>query len=152
MNIFSLLKTDHRNVKSLLHDLTNTPETAIRKRDRLFKKIKQELVVHNEAEESVFYNRLNADRKERVLVFEGKDEHRIGGQILEELSAMDKGTEEWSAKAKVLNDLIKHHIQEEEGEVHKEAKKEFSKEEAIGIGKEFKSLKRELVNKQEGAI
>jgi hemerythrin-like domain-containing protein len=61
---------------------------------------------------------------------------------------MDKGTEEWLAKAKVLKDLVEHHIEEEEGQIHKEAKKRFSKEEAVEIGKDFESLKRELLHFQ----
>jgi hypothetical protein len=44
----------------------------------------------------------------------------------------------------VLKDLVEHHIYEEEHEVHAEAKKEFSTEEANQIGEDFLSLKEEL--------
>lgn len=141
MNIFAALKTDHRNVKALLTELTETSEKSIQQRQSLLAKIKLELVSHNEAEERVFYSQLNKDRDERVLVFEGKDEHRLGGQVIEELEATDKGTEEWSARAKVLKDLVEHHVEEEEGEIHAEAQKELSKEEAEQLGEEFLSVK-----------
>ena len=145
MNIFNALKTDHRNVKALLAELSATPEKAIQKRVDLLAKIKTELVAHNEAEERVFYSQLNEKREDRLLVFEGKDEHRIGGQVIEELEATDKGTEEWTARVKVLKDLVEHHIEEEEGEIHKQAQKELTEKEADALGKEFTALKNEII-------
>lgn len=144
MDIFSLIKTDHKNVKTLLKKLNATKESSGDTRDRLFKKIKTELVAHNKAEEKVFYSKLKATRSERVLIHEGKDEHGIGGQVLHRLEAMKSNTEAFSALAKVLKDLVEHHIEEEEGEVHPVARKEFSKEEARDLGTEFKTLKNEI--------
>jgi len=146
MDIFSALKTDHRNVKTLLNQLNDTPEKAIQKRVELLAKIKTELFAHNEAEEKVFYSQLNKKREERLMVHEGKDEHRIGGQVIEELEATDKGTEEWTARAKVLKDLVEHHVEEEEGEIHPEAQKEFTDVEAKELGETFLALKNEIIN------
>lgn len=144
MDIYTAIKADHRAVKALLNELVETKETAIEKRVQLLNKIKTELVAHNEAEEKVFYAELNRKREDRILVFEGKDEHRLGGQVIEELEATDKGTEEWSARAKVLKDMIEHHVEEEEGEIHKHAQAELTKEEAQDIGKRFVALKTQI--------
>lgn len=144
MNIYSEVKADHKAVKELLEQLVLTREDSIERRGELFKKIKEELRVHNEAEEEVFYSQLNANRNARLLIQEGILEHALGGQLLTELETMDKETETWTAKAKVLKDLVEHHIEEEETSIHAEAKKELSDAMAKSIGESFVRVKREL--------
>jgi len=144
MDIFTVIKKEHRAVQALLKDLTETTERAVKKRTTLLREIAQELVSHNHAEEMVFYPKLNSDREERVLIFEAKDEHTLGAATLQELEQLDCATEEWAAKAKVLKDLVDHHIEEEEGEIHPLAKKLLSKDEALELATQFQELKQKF--------
>ena len=145
MDIYSLIKADHRKVKVLLKKLTqNDDSPSGTRRERLLQTIKMELEPHNKAEERVFYSQLKATRKSRVLSIEGKSEHDIGGELLKDLETLDGASDAFAAKAKVLRELVEHHIQEEEGEVHKQARKELSPQDAVVIGRIFTSLKKEI--------
>jgi hemerythrin superfamily protein len=141
MDIYGFIKKDHRKVQELLDELEKTQERTLRKRETLLQKITEELVPHNKAEEKLFYPRLDKKRDDRLLMYEGQDEHALGARLLDELAEMDASTEEWSAKAKVLKDLVNHHIEEEEGEIHPAAKKILSKEEAVQLGQQFEDFK-----------
>lgn len=144
MDIYAEIKSDHRAVKKLLDELVDTTEDAVPIRKQLFSKIKDELSAHNEAEEDLFYSKLNASRIGRVLAHEGRYEHQVGSQLLDELETLDIASEEWTAKAKVLKDVVEHHIKEEEGEIHPEAKKQITEEEARRLGDAFVKMKDEL--------
>ena len=50
-----MLKKDHEEVKEILGQLKETKESASKKREELFQKLKVELVPHMKAEESTFY-------------------------------------------------------------------------------------------------
>lgn len=144
MDIYSEIKTDHKAAKSILDDLNTKADLSPDIKRELFSKLKNELRVHNKAEEVTFYSKLTSNRKERILTLEGKDEHRLVEQLLKEIDPMDNNSDAWAAKIKVLQDLVKHHVEEEEGEIHKEAKKHFTNLEAIRIGEDFVALKKEL--------
>jgi hemerythrin-like domain-containing protein len=61
---------------------------------------------------------------------------------------MDNSSDVWSAKVKVLSELVKHHVKEEETELFPKSKKVFSKEEAIqaaeDIEQEEENVKEEI--------
>jgi hemerythrin-like domain-containing protein len=143
MTIYSLLKADHRAVKALLVKLTQKSQHGSdEQRQKLLQKIRAELLVHNQAEEAVFYSRLTASIESRVLTIEGKREHELVEELLSELSDLPGTSEEFIGKAKVLRDLVEHHVEEEEGDIHRQARKELSTVEAKEIGSEFAALKK----------
>jgi hemerythrin-like domain-containing protein len=146
MDIYTLLKADHKKVKLLFAELTAAASEKSGSRAKaLLKKIEAELVPHNQAEEEVFYARLTKSRESRVLSIEGTCEHDIGGKLLTELTALPGESDEFAAKAKILRELIEHHIKEEEGEIHKQTKREFSAALAQEMGAEFVALKKKLM-------
>ena len=53
MQIYDLLKTDHDKVKDLLTSIEKKQDSE------LFQQLKKEMIIHNEAEEEVFYRRLH---------------------------------------------------------------------------------------------
>ena len=145
MIIYTLLKEDHKKAKDLLRKLTEEGEGSSVSRKETFRILKADLTAHNQAEEVVFYSRLISSKDSRVLALEGKCEHNLGSVLLDELSELNEESDEFAAKAKVLRSLIEHHIEVEEGAVHKQAKKELSTEQAEKIGDEFVALKEKLL-------
>ncbi|WP_296234035.1 hemerythrin domain-containing protein, partial [uncultured Pseudomonas sp.] len=78
MNAIELLKKDHETVKDLLSKLEGTTERAVQTRKKLLLKIEQELKVHTELEEQIFYPafRRAGSKDDAVLAIEAKEEHR----------------------------------------------------------------------------
>lgn len=111
MDIFDLLKQDHQQISEMLRALERNSEDE---REELFDEMQTELMLHSEAKESVFYSELAKHDALRELVQEGREEHKLFEQLLEDMSAMESGDEQWSAKLTVLSELVSHHVQEVE--------------------------------------
>lgn len=143
MNVYTLLKKDHEKVKSIFKALGETTERAVKKRETLFAQLKSELTIHAEAEEAVFYPRVLDPKETHEITLEALEEHKVVKTLLAELDSDAKDTEEWSAKLKVLQENVEHHVEEEEGELFKKAQKALSKEEAESIAEEITAFKEE---------
>ena len=144
MNAFELLKQDHEKVSGLFEKLEPTTERAVKTREELFEKLKNELDIHAEIEERIFYPALKEAAETRDIVMEGFEEHKIVKQLLEEMSALSVDTEEWTAKLTVLKENVEHHVEEEEGEMFKGARQVLSKEQAEELGARMESQKKRL--------
>jgi len=128
MNAFDILKEDHKKVADLFEKLEPTTERAIKTREELFAKLKMELDVHSHIEETILYPVLKEIEETRDITLEGIEEHRIVKQLLTELDRISKDTEQWTAKLTVLKENVEHHVEEEEGEMFKQARSALSKE------------------------
>lgn len=128
MNAFDILKEDHQKVSSLFEKLEPTTERALKTREELFAKLKTELDVHSHIEETILYPVLKEIEKTRDITLEGIEEHRVVKQLLMELEQTPKDTEQWTAKLTVLKENVEHHVEEEEGEMFKQARSALSKE------------------------
>jgi len=115
-----MLKDDHKNVKGLLNETLENDDPS------KFPKIRRELEAHMLGEEKYLYPAIRKD--ETFLVLEGYEEHELGKKLLYELDKLDKKDEHWMPKIKVLQDIIEHHIDEEEKEIFPKAKEILSKE------------------------
>jgi iron-sulfur cluster repair protein YtfE (RIC family) len=143
MNAFTLLKTDHERVAGILKTIEGTTERAIKGREELFTRLKGELDLHAKIEEEIFYPALEEDEDTREITLEAYEEHRLVKQLLAELEAEPKDTEEWTAKFTVLKENIEHHVEEEEGEMFKKARQALSDEEIEALGERLLEAKRE---------
>ncbi len=123
-NVFlNHLKKEHQEVKSILEQL----EKGDGKKGELFSKLKMELVPHQKAEEKIFYPVLLEKKAAREDTLEGFEEHHVAELVMKEMEKLPDSEEKWSAKMKVLKELINHHIKEEEGNIFKLAEKEIDK-------------------------
>jgi hemerythrin-like domain-containing protein len=143
MNAFTLLKKDHEKVAGLLEKLEGTTERALKTREELFTQLKSELDIHTEIEEKIFYPVLEKADETRDITLEAFEEHRLVKQLLGELEAGAKDDEQWTAKFTVLKENIEHHVEEEEGEMFKKARKVLSEEEIETLGTRMEKAKSE---------
>lgn len=126
-DLLDTLKKEHDEVKSLLSDLQDAQSSAQRR--GLVQKIKLALVPHTKAEQKVLYDAVIAIRDKDVQVdgHEGYVEHELASRTLKKLDAIENATSpEHRATAKVLKELLEHHIKEEEDSVWSDAKENFS--------------------------
>jgi len=148
MDAIALLKQDHKLVKDLLGQLAESTTRAVKKRAELLHEIQINLKAHTTIEEEIFYPAFKAagKKEEEKMYFEALEEHRAAEDlVLPDLLGTDPSTEQFSGRAKVLKELIEHHIEEEEAEMFKDAKKLLSKEELTALGAQMETRKAELL-------
>lgn len=134
MNVFTLLKADHKKVAGILEKIDSTTERGVKTRQELFSQLKTELEVHTHIEETIFYPELKQADETRDIALEAYEEHRLVKQLLGELEKMDKGEEQWTARFTVLKENIEHHVEEEESDMFPKARKVLSAEQAEILG------------------
>jgi hypothetical protein len=143
MNAFNLLKSDHEKVAGILTSIEETTERASKGREELFTRLKEELDLHAKIEEEIFYPALEEADETREVTLEAYEEHRLVKQLLAELEMEPKNTEEWTAKFTVLKENIEHHVEEEEGEMFKQARKILSDDEVEMLGDRLQEAKKQ---------
>lgn len=141
MNAFNLLKSDHEKVAGILSSIEETTERAVKGREELFTRLKQELDLHAKIEEEIFYPAIEGAEETREVTLEAYEEHRLVKQLLAELEMEPKDTEEWTAKFTVLKENIEHHVEEEEGEMFKQARQVLSEDEVEELGDRLQAAK-----------
>src|SRR5262249_38341027 len=125
MSILNLLKEDHQEVKDLLEQMCDTTERAAKKRQQLFEKMKTALVAHSHAEDAVFYQPLLKDGDDADAILEAEVEHQVVERLLMDIEQTEPTDDKWLAKVTVLKELVEHHVEEEESEIFKAARKTF---------------------------
>jgi hemerythrin superfamily protein len=113
MDVIALLKADHRKVEGLFKDFESA-RTKLQ-RVKLINEIVKELSVHATVEEKLVYPQLEQDEKE--LTGEALEEHHLVKLVIAELADYDGSEENLESKIKVLSELVKHHVKEEEREM-----------------------------------
>src|SRR6185436_1921747 len=143
MNAFTLLKDDHEKVAGILEKIDETTERAIKGREELFTQLKSELEIHTRIEEEILYPTLEEYEETRAISLEAYEEHAVVKQLLKELSSQPKDDEQWTAKFTVLKENIEHHVEEEEGEMFKKARKVLSEDEIETLGNRLQEAKKQ---------
>jgi hemerythrin-like domain-containing protein len=154
MNAITMLTEDHREVERMLDELEPTTERAIKTRQELFTRLKEALSIHEVIEEEIFYPALRDHPKAKDIVLEAYEEHNVVDSLLGELERLPVDAETWGAKAKVMIENVRHHIEEEEGEMFPTARRVFDAGELTELGERMaarrKSAERELATATAG--
>jgi len=126
----TLLKSDHEKVKGLFKQFEDAESQE--KKDGIIQQAIDELKVHAEIEEEIFYPALRGE-VEDDLMNEADEEHHVARMLIAELDASEGlDDERRNAKFTVLAENVRHHIKEEEGEILPNAKKADIDLEALG--------------------
>jgi len=148
MNAFELLEQDHKKVAGILEKLSDTTERALKSRDELFTRLNAELDLHARIEEQILYPALKEIEETRDITNEAVEEDRIVKRLLKELDVAQKGTKKWTAKLTVLKESVEHHVEEEEGEMFKKARKAMSRQQVNELGNRLAEAKKTLAAAQ----
>jgi hemerythrin-like domain-containing protein len=141
-DIFERLQADHRKVRQLLEKIEDT-SGASEERKVLFGQLAREVKSHAHAEERVFYAALLAESKTRDAAAHAAKEHQEAEEILKELESKDMASSGWLQRFKTLAEELEHHIEEEEGEVFRPARKALSGDRARRMVSAFEKARRE---------
>jgi hemerythrin-like domain-containing protein len=112
-----MLKNDHKEILRAFRNFENAGDGALKTKGKLVDRIIELLTVHTYIENEVMYPRV----RELVPaleddVLESYEEHHVADVLVMELSAMKPSDERFTAKATVLIENVRHHIEEEETE------------------------------------
>ncbi len=143
MNAIDLLKEDHKRVKAILGQLSDSTERAVKKRSELLNKLEMEIAIHTRLEEEILYPAFKkAGGKEQAIMYhEAKEEHRaVDSLVLPDLKATSPSTLEFSGRVKVVKELLEHHIEEEETEMFPQARKLLGKAVLEQLGEKMEAM------------
>ena len=144
-DILDTLKKEHDEVGAMLKQLVDSESASERR--ALVKKIKTALVPHIKAEQKIVYDAVLAlkDRDAKTDGEEGYIEHRLAGETLSLLGKISNTlSPEFAAAAKVLKELIEHHVEEEERNIWSDVREGFSDSQRVAMNRKFEAAKRRV--------
>jgi hemerythrin superfamily protein len=141
-DVFELLKADHRRVEELF---TQFEDADKRSRGRLAEEALRELEIHAKLEEELVYPAIRDAIDQDELMDQAREEHHVVKLLVKELQKMEAGDEEFPAKFKVLGEIVRHHVEEEENEIMPQA--EEAELDTAALGRELAQRKEKLLQK-----
>ncbi|WP_039912858.1 hemerythrin domain-containing protein [Cellvibrio mixtus] len=135
-----LLRADHKLVNDLFEKFESTRSAD--KKQALALEICQELTIHAQIEEEIFYPAVQKVLKDKSLVPEAKVEHETLKYLIAQIQSEEPGSELYDAKVKVLSEYVKHHVKEEQNEIFPKVKE--SRLDLIELGAQLEARKEEL--------
>jgi hemerythrin superfamily protein len=116
----TLLREDHKRVSDLFEQYEKS-RSADRKK-ALVAEICQELTVHAQVEEEIFYPAVKEALHDDELVPEATVEHESLKNLIAQVEGREPDGEMFEAKMKVLSEYVKHHVKEEHTEMFPKAR------------------------------
>jgi hemerythrin superfamily protein len=110
-DVVQLLTRQHREVEACMQALLKAEDED--ERATLLARATDDLAVHLDAEEQVFYPAVRAARTEDILL-ESLEEHLSLKRLVADLLVLSPGDTTFPPKCKVLSEQAEHHHKEEE--------------------------------------
>jgi hemerythrin superfamily protein len=145
MSAVDLLEQDHREVEAYFDEFEGLEDDAAK--NDLAQKICMALTVHTQIEEEIFYPQAREAIEDDDLLNEALVEHDGAKKLIAEIEEMEAGEELFDAKVKVLGEIIRHHVEEEEQELFPEVEK--SEVDRQALGEQLARRKAELIKQME---
>jgi hemerythrin superfamily protein len=138
-----LLKADHRQVEEWFEQFEKTRSDS--KKSDLADKICTALKVHAQIEEEIFYPAFIEATEDEDIHHEAVVEHAGAKKLIAEIEASGPEDEYYDAKVKVLSEMIKHHVKEEEQRDGMFAEARKSDMDLDALGEQLAARKDELM-------
>lgn len=144
-----LLDADHRAVKKMFKEFEELTESraksAAQQKLGLARTICQELTVHAQLEEEIFYPALREAIKDTDLIAEAEVEHQTAKDLIAQIQEMNEPDEMFEAKVKVLGEYIDHHVKEEKNEIFPKARA-TRKLDLVAMREQMETRKEEMMS------
>ncbi|MDT7573188.1 MAG: hypothetical protein QOE05_3362 [Actinomycetota bacterium] len=137
-----LLKNDHKTVEKLFKQFEKAGDNAHKTKRDLVDKIIEELSVHAAIEEQHFYPTIREKAPDIADdVLEGLEEHHVVKWTLSELKDMSPQAERFQAKVTVLIEMVRHHVEEEEGDMFPKVREAMGRKDLQELGETMEKAK-----------
>ena len=137
----ALLKADHQKVSGLFEQYEKTRSED--RKGKLADQICQELTVHAQIEEEIFYPAAREVLRDQDLLDEATVEHQGAKDLIAQIEAGSPGDDLFDAKVTVLGEYVKHHVKEEQNELFPKVRK--TKLDLKMLGEQLQARKTELM-------
>ncbi len=130
----SILAEDHKRVQKMFKQFEKLDRDDADALRELAEQACEALEMHTTLEEEIFYPAVREalDDDEQEMMAEAQVEHDSAKQLIEQLRQLQPDDERYAATFTVLGEYVNHHIDEEEGEIFKQAKKSDLDLDALG--------------------
>ncbi len=130
----AMLTADHKKVKKLFAEFDRLKEQGSdADKSAIVDQICQELKIHTELEEQIFYPAVRKAIDDSDLMDEALVEHAGAKELISQLEDASPDDDLYDAKVTVLGEQINHHVKEEEGNMFPQAKKAKVDTQGLGV-------------------
>jgi hemerythrin-like domain-containing protein len=137
----ALLRADHQAVQELFDKFEKTRSDE--RKGAIAQQICNELTVHAQIEEEIFYPAAREAIRQKDLIEEATVEHQSAKDLIAQIEGAKPGQELYDAKVKVLGEYIRHHVKEEQNELFAQVRK--TKLDLKELGERLQARKQELM-------
>lgn len=148
-----LLDADHKAVKKMFaeyEELTEAKGNTREKKRALAEQICNELMIHAQIEEEIFYPAIRKPVKDDMLMNEAAVEHASAKELIAQIQGMNVSDPMYDAKVKVLGEYVDHHVKEERAEMFPAAR--ATKVDLVKLRDQLQMRKEELMAELEGVV
>ncbi|HYS08194.1 MAG TPA: hemerythrin domain-containing protein [Myxococcales bacterium] len=151
MDAIALLTRDHQEVERLFKQFEKLTERAQKSKQKIVTNIIREVAIHSAVEEMLFYPvvrtaalkaQTRALREAAGTVLESLEQHHVVKWTLSELEKMKPEDERYDAKVKVLMESVRHHVEEEQGELFPKVRRLLDKQMLAELGDRIEKAKK----------
>jgi hemerythrin superfamily protein len=142
----ALLKADHRQVEGWFEEFEST--RSDRRKQELAGKICKALKVHTQIEEEIFYPAFLEATGDKDMHHEAEVEHNGAKKLIAQIEASGPNDDYYDAKVKVLSEMIRHHVKEEEQRGGMFAEARGSEMDLKTLGEQLRARKDELMGEE----
>ena len=148
LDAIALLKADHKQVSDWFEEFE---EARDNEKAVLAEKICSALKVHTVIEEEIFYPAFLEATQDTDMHHEAEVEHKGAKRLIADIEEGGPEDEYFDANVKVLSEMIKHHVKEEEqpGGMFAEARKAGMDLKSLGAEM---ALRKQELESDEGAV
>jgi hemerythrin-like domain-containing protein len=152
MDALGLIRQDHGKLEGLIERLEQGGDDP-EERSVLVGQVRRAIRHHTDLEEGLLYPAVRERAAGRGLdlgmLDQALEQHRLIGQLVDELAGVDPDDGDFAAKAKVLGEQVHNHLDAEEARLLAVAEDLFEDEELLDLGRRIEERKRVLVAQQE---
>jgi hemerythrin-like domain-containing protein len=143
MDAITLLKKDHKTVEALFKRFEKAGPKAYAEKRNIVDRLVEELSRHAAIEEQVFYpvTRRTVPAVEDTAL-ESLEEHHVVKLLLAEIEDMDPEDERYDPKVSVLIEMVRYHVDEEEGEYFPAVREALNRTALADLGESLEEAKR----------
>src|ERR671926_403027 len=144
-DVIEVLEHDHREVEEMFAELESlrgaSTEEDKERRKTLTEQVTIELVRHSVAEEVLVYPRVE-DKVGKEEVEHAREEHAEAEETLAKLEKLDADDPAFDDELATLMREIRHHIEDEEGEMFAHMRQVIDEEELRSLGARVEAFKK----------
>ena len=150
--IFELLAREHREIADLLDHVQNASPDEIDDAKDLFAVVEEKLLAHARGEEAVVYPRLAAIDALREPIADARDAHGVVETLLARLEADDLDDDDWLASARLLQEEVEQHVDDEEQGIFAIARDELDDDDASQLARRYLAVREEMIEGRAAAV